>query len=270
MSGERLREAATLGNYKLVQRFVGDSCNVCSCDSYGLSALHYAVFNGHVRCVKFLAANPWGVDQEGNRGSCLDMASCKGYTALHLACLECPDESVIEIIRTLLVLGADQDMKDYAGRTPFEYAVQRDDAAREAFLGLDAEMIETIAADLLQNFTFASGRRWTVDNELDARCVLPGFVFDEQQRAPSLPRGLAVHEHHILPLIQEGQSRRGVDALHCLEFAKREADRNRDRRELLLKAYDTSWSPPSQFRGDATTQLSSNRKKKDQGRTARR
>jgi hypothetical protein len=153
---------------------------------------------------------------------------------------------MVDVIRILLVSGADQDVRDHEGRTPFECAEKWDEyTAREAFLELDAEMIEVVAADLLQNYTFASGRRWTADESLEAKCSLPSFLFEEQQRTPSLPRSLAVHEHHILPLIQEGDSRRGVDALHCLSFAKDQAELNRARRERLLKAYDSSWDPPS-------------------------
>ncbi|CAN0437892.1 unnamed protein product, partial [Laminaria digitata] len=50
---------------------------------FGLSALHYAAWNGHVRCVEVLCINDIGRDDAGHQRSCVDLQSCKGFTALH-------------------------------------------------------------------------------------------------------------------------------------------------------------------------------------------
>ena len=45
----------------------------------------YAVWGGHVECVKYLVSNDFGVSKLGVKRSSLDMITTKGYTALHLA-----------------------------------------------------------------------------------------------------------------------------------------------------------------------------------------
>lgn len=52
---------------------------------FGLSALHYAAWNGNVECVETLCINDIGRDKAGLQRSCIDLKSCKGFTALHLA-----------------------------------------------------------------------------------------------------------------------------------------------------------------------------------------
>lgn len=52
---------------------------------FGLSALHYASWNGHVRCVEILCINDLGHDGAGLQRSCIDLQSIKGWTPLHLA-----------------------------------------------------------------------------------------------------------------------------------------------------------------------------------------
>ena len=57
-------------------------------EEFGLSALHYAAWNGHVRCIEVLCTNDIGRDRAGQQQSCINLKSCKGYTALHLAASE--------------------------------------------------------------------------------------------------------------------------------------------------------------------------------------
>lgn len=52
---------------------------------FGLTALHYATWNGHVRCVEVLCINDLGRDEAGLQRRCIDLQSCKGFTSLHLA-----------------------------------------------------------------------------------------------------------------------------------------------------------------------------------------
>lgn len=101
-------------------------------DEFGLTPLHYAVWNGHVECVKLLVCNTLGVDKDGNRASSLSITSCLGYTgdprysswtyyseslyehtcllvgiALHLAALDSPKKTVQEVTAVLLLAGLD-------------------------------------------------------------------------------------------------------------------------------------------------------------------
>jgi hypothetical protein len=201
------------------------------------------VWNGHLECVKFIASNPWGVDKEGNRCSVLDLMTCKGYTALHLACLDCPAPE--GIVKILLVSGCNEDLRDDKGMTPYDYALENvDSSSKHAFHSLHSDEIEMLQKELFDNYTFASNRRWNVEESVSADFRVPDFIYKEQTRKPYIPESLRIHDHHILPLIQYGQSLKGVTSLRCLEFVKVEADHNRERREKLLKAYDSTWTPP--------------------------
>lgn len=80
MSGAELRKAAVDGNHEALKEFILKRCNPCSVDEYGLSPLHYAVWNGHVECVKLLVCNTLGVDKHGKRNSSMELMSCMGFT----------------------------------------------------------------------------------------------------------------------------------------------------------------------------------------------
>ena len=80
MSGIDLRKAAINGDHETIKDFIIKRCNPCSIDEYGLSALHYAVWNGHVECVKLLVCNTLGVNTSGKRDSSMELKSCMGFT----------------------------------------------------------------------------------------------------------------------------------------------------------------------------------------------
>ena len=61
--------------------------------------------------------NTFGVDRYGNKATSLDMTSCKGYTALHLAALDTPSWVSKEITMLLLTAGADKSILDNDGKT---------------------------------------------------------------------------------------------------------------------------------------------------------
>ena len=94
-------------------------------------------------------------------------------------------------------------------------------------------------------------------------------------RVGYIPRELAIHEHQIRPLIEEGfdiqninkhseeyqliqqeikggaesdipQTSTTVQALRCLDFARDQAMVNRDRRKKLLTESAPDWSSPPQ------------------------
>lgn len=75
-----LREASKRGDSSTVRDLLIKKCNPCSPDEYGLNSLHFAVWNGHLECVKLLAANNIGVDLNGHRSSSINMRSSMGLT----------------------------------------------------------------------------------------------------------------------------------------------------------------------------------------------
>ena len=109
----------------------------------GLTALHYATWNGHVECVKYLLCNPYGVDYNGSRCSSLDLVSVKNYSPLHLVALDCPEWSSKEICHLLLLFGLDRHGLDCDGHTPLEICtLQNNELVLEAFKEYD-ELLQT-------------------------------------------------------------------------------------------------------------------------------
>ena len=134
MSGEYLRTCATQGNHEEVWRLLQERANACSTDKYGLTALHYAVWNGHVECVKYLVCNSWGVDKNGKRGHALNMVSVLGFSPLHLAAQDCPHWAAKEITELLLMAGVDSSLRDNGGRVAWDYAsLDNNTAVLDAF-----------------------------------------------------------------------------------------------------------------------------------------
>jgi ankyrin repeat protein len=84
MSGDDLRQAAVINDHETLREYLEKKANSCSTDAHGLSALHYAVWNGSVECVKLLVMNPNGVDKNGERNSCINLKSSMGYTGMCL------------------------------------------------------------------------------------------------------------------------------------------------------------------------------------------
>lgn len=83
MSGLDLRQAAVDGDHATLKDYILKRCNPCSVDEYGLSPLHYAVWNGHIECVKLLVCNTQGVDKSGKRNSSMELISTMGYTGIN-------------------------------------------------------------------------------------------------------------------------------------------------------------------------------------------
>lgn len=122
MSGDALRSYAQNGNLESLINCLRDRPNPCSADEYGITALHYATWNGHTECVKYLIANPNGVDARGVKTSSLNMVTTKGYTPLHLAAIDCPPWSREEIIKNLLAVGVNRTLKCQDGLTAYQHA----------------------------------------------------------------------------------------------------------------------------------------------------
>ena len=91
-----------------------------------------------------------------------------------------------------------------------------------------------IKQTLLDKYTFIHNPTMNVE-KWNANFIVPDFVFDETKRYGELPEGMTIHEQHIAPLVDEGYySKGGVDALHCIEFAKDQAELNLRRRRLTM------------------------------------
>lgn len=118
----------------------------------GLTALHLAVWNGHLECVEGLCANDVGKNKEGVDESSINYRTCGGYTALHLAAL-----GGLEPVKTISILvkaGADLSVKDRMERTAYEVAVAcRNHAVMQALeesADIGDEVVQTFRAIMKQ------------------------------------------------------------------------------------------------------------------------
>jgi hypothetical protein len=212
----------------------------------------YACWNGHVEAVKYLASNPMGVDKDGSRRSCIDLTSCKGYTALHLTALDAPDRVAAEITTVLLLLDADTEIRCREGMRAYDIAMKlgktailksfHDIATQDENIGLKMEM-----ADRKREFKQKYDMQYTVNMNVvpfKAKFEVPTFLFDEQ-RVGAVAPGMTIHESQILPLVDVGfYDKDGVESLNCLRFARDQANINRERRANLISAGDPSFSVP--------------------------
>lgn len=196
MSGEELRAAAIQGKHDRIHTILKDRANTCSADQYGLTPLMYACWNGHVECVKFLVSNPMGVDADGKKRSCVNMVSCKGYTALHLTALDCPEKNVKEIATVLLMMGCDPTIKCRDGLTAHDIALKLSNSAvlraykewNEQDHNMDVRMLlDDTRRQLKAKYTFNINLRMTVD-PIDVNFNMPGFIY-EPQRQGYIPEG---------------------------------------------------------------------------------
>lgn len=257
MSGEELRYVASQGNHLLLKSVLRDRANPCSTDEYGLTPLMFAVFNGHVECVKLLACNNMGVTLQGVKRSALDMQSLRGFTALHLVCIDSPQPTRKLICTILLIAGVDPNIKSnddpnptYNMKTALEIAKAKMNVeCLEAFDEFDrmqtdpetkAKIVEL--SESLKEYYFDRNLRLQV-KPFDSEFAVPDFIFDKQ-RAGSIHDKLILHEHQILPLVHAGdKNKKGVDAIKCLLFAAEQAEKNQMRRAVINKASDESWEP---------------------------
>ncbi|CAM9138483.1 unnamed protein product [Phaeothamnion confervicola] len=122
MSSELLRNAALHGKAEALLELLAAGANPCGADVFGLTALHYAVWNGHIRCVEILCANSLGRDKNGELKSALHLVSRKGWTPLHLAAAESIEGA--RCVPILVAFGAALDAIDFEERTPLNHAMQ--------------------------------------------------------------------------------------------------------------------------------------------------
>ena len=86
----RLLDAAKKGEIKTIRTLLAlEETKVNACDSEGMTALHFAANNGHIKIVKFLIANGAEVNAENNYGA----------TPIALAARECH----VDVAKALLL-----------------------------------------------------------------------------------------------------------------------------------------------------------------------
>lgn len=220
MSGDLLRRHAQFGDGDALLELLSYGANPCSTDNYGLTALHLAVWNGHLRCVQILCANEVGRGPQGNRMRCVDMATATGATPLHLAAIDGCDAP--NVIKMLIECGARVDLKDNHGDTPLDVAIA---SGRQEVI--DALSLIPTAEDML-NYKKQLIRLFKVQRV--------AAELDGLRQAP-IPRGMIMQEHDILPFARENYK-----GPHCrstiqnLVIAKEQADANFIRRTRLMEA----------------------------------
>lgn len=97
------------------------SCSILQ--EEGLTALHYAVLNGHTLCVEAICANDTVKNKQGLPQSCINIQSSVGFTALHLAASEGLNAG--EVMEVLLLSGVDPTLLDNLGRTALDLACEK-------------------------------------------------------------------------------------------------------------------------------------------------
>jgi hypothetical protein len=254
INADSLRLSAQLGLVEELWNHVKNQINSCSQDKYGLTALHYAVWNGHIECVKYLISNSDGIDKNGKKNSALNLASCKGWTALHIAAHDIPTSRTKEIIILLLLAGVNKDAVDNNNLTALELATQNGNkifieaySYFESRYSNESVMNElAIIQESLSKYTYVN--RLIEENELskdDEKIVKQ--LGQRVRYAARLPEGMDIYEEEIKPLAEVGETLNGSKAYKCLNFTSKQAIINKARRETLLKHADPEWEAPKEL-----------------------
>lgn len=255
----RLLSCAIYGDHDSIAKVLANHANPCAADEYGVTPLMHAANNGHVECVKFLVANPLGIDKNKTKQSCVNLATMKGLTALHIFCQEGLPWAE-DILFWLLLGEADWTVQDQYNKSPMDYAKENGRTSYVELMeqwdavvhhgrneGEDGALQRRIrdAKDELERLYAYHYDPLVVVGEIKANFPVPSFIFEEQ-RVGSLPKGMKIHEHQIKPLTDAGfeQMTDLVDSLHCMDFSKGQADVNVKRREALVRLQDKDWKAP--------------------------
>ena len=109
-----LHTAAAGGDIIAVGALLDQGMDVSGVDAHGLTAIHNAVWNGHLETVRVLIE--WGADLNAKR-VVSDMGN--SWTPLHFAA----ENDQPDCARLLLEAGAETDPEDQYGQTPLMIAV---------------------------------------------------------------------------------------------------------------------------------------------------
>lgn len=108
-----LHAAAQQGNEDIIDVLLRSGADSCWPDEEGVTSLIMASEEGHLGVVRQL------LEHMGGRG--LDHRTTHGATALYYAC----DRGRAEVVRELLLAGADYTIADLAGQTPRQRAARK-------------------------------------------------------------------------------------------------------------------------------------------------
>lgn len=125
--------AAMTGQDEVVSFLLSSGADVNRRGYDGMTALMYAANCGHEHVVRLLLRHL------GGRG--LDERKEDGYKALCFACG--PQDSDVEIVRVLLLAGANHTIPDNEGRTPLQIAQSQDYPPCTAVLEVSTPFVVT-------------------------------------------------------------------------------------------------------------------------------
>jgi len=249
MSGDQLRNFAIVGSFDQLKYIVSRGGNPCSTDAKGLTALHYAVWNRHTSCVHLLIANDRGVLENGLFGSCINIQSSVGYTALHIAINEytkylCKhylkideDEKLKmeECIRLLLMSrNINFNLKDYKGKTPIDTAFSYTNKLPKYISDIYESRIRQTTPQMNQLYTelFVP---WIVQRRKDLLSTESFAVREQSQQNEEFP---VLEEDEIYDFAKSNfkvNHRCGVEVIYNLNLALKQAKKNVERRANLGK-----------------------------------
>lgn len=259
MSSEELRHFAVVGQTQQLQNLLSGGANPCSTDSIGLTALHYAVWNKHEECVQALIANDRGTFEDGTHGSCVNIQSKTGFTALHIALIEyirsSPEEvnsedctierkKIERCIHYLVMSGKlDVNLKDLQGKSAYDMAREQDNQIPQAILDMlnmktkpsqaqtDEFLKEFIVPYQVQKRNMFSESRSVLTAETHGKITL-----NKNQRI-LIPKELNMHEHEIYEFAKLNflaNRQHGAKNIKNLVYALNQAKENVKRRKKLV------------------------------------
>eukprot|EP00597_Dinobryon_sp_UTEXLB2267_P008078 CAMPEP_0170084984 /NCGR_PEP_ID=MMETSP0019_2-20121128/20002_1 /TAXON_ID=98059 /ORGANISM="Dinobryon sp., Strain UTEXLB2267" /LENGTH=232 /DNA_ID=CAMNT_0010301261 /DNA_START=177 /DNA_END=875 /DNA_ORIENTATION=- len=163
-----------------------------------------------------------------------------GYTALHLAVLDAPEKGLVDVLRHLLVVGANPNLQCNRGRTAVDIATNnshnialdifsefdraRNDPSLQSTYLLIVNDLRNTTKKIRYNYQEDAKIRHRVVESWDAEFSLPEFLF-ERERIGFIPAGMKIHEHQIRPLAEEGFELQNINE-HSTEFLLQEVINN--------------------------------------------
>ena len=244
MSGDQLRNAAVLGNLPSVRALLTGGANPCSADASGLTALHYAAWNGHLPIVEVLVANCIGTDVlTGEKIDSMECLSSSGLTALHLSA-SLPE---YDVLRFLVLAGCDLTVQDNLHRTVYDIALDEVEGSKKCALYL-SDMVPPSEEEVKIFFGANKEKhhcKTTKILNLESCPIDPktGKPIVTREDKLSTPVELTMPEHHIYPYaIKNFESGRGGKqgklAIRNLNKMVKESKNNEQRRQFLANSIE--------------------------------